>query len=46
MGRGSQFGLEASSVNSNKGSPAGQEEVGGGGPVVKNKIVDHLKKKK
>lgn len=39
--RGSQFGLEASSVNSNKGSPAGQEEVGGGGPVVKNKNVDH-----
>lgn len=43
---GSQFGLEASSVKSNKGSPAGLEEVGGGGPAVKNKNVDHLKKKK
>lgn len=42
---GSQFGLEASSVKSNKGSPAGLEEVGGGGPAVKNKNVDHLKKK-
>lgn len=35
--RRSQFGLEASSVESNKGSPAGLREVGGGGPVVKRK---------
>lgn len=38
--RGSQSGLEASTVDSNKGSPAGLKEVGGGGPVVKNKNVD------
>lgn len=35
--RRSQFGLEASSVESNKGSPAGLREVGGGGLVVKRK---------
>lgn len=34
------FVLEASSVDSDKGSPAGLGEVGGGGPVVKNKNVD------
>lgn len=40
VGRGSRFVLEASSVDSDKGSPAGLGEVGGGGPVVKNKNVD------
>lgn len=39
-GRGSRFVLEASSVGSDKGSPAGLGEVGGGGPVVKNENVD------
>lgn len=43
---GSQFGQEASSVDSNKDSPAGLGEAGGGGPVVQNKNVDRLKKKK
>lgn len=45
-GRGSRFGPAASSVDSDRGSPAGLGEVGDGGPVVKNKHVDRLKKKK
>lgn len=35
--RGGPFGLEASPVDSNKGSPAGLGDTGGGGPIVKNK---------
>lgn len=35
--RGSRFGLEGSSVDSNKGSPAGLGEVGRGGLIVKKK---------